>query len=339
METLHKIAGVQDAQRSDAASPLPQPTIVTGITPDPSIPPPPPPKDAEGAQRDPSDAVSIKSRKSTSSRKRASVPLNRRPSHNSFRSGHSKSGGSRNASLYNASRTDLDIPPIPKIVDSQGNHGPQPVVPRGNASAASITQLSQQHPVGEEGEDDYLEDSDFEWGPQHPCFPHPNPYCAPDSDAAMFTRVIRVKRDYLMAGDLYPQFANLYPEILDPLVTDSEFRDLISGINNILMRAFSPYTARAWIDALLGVATGYIWDDLGLTGAKSAEKELERYMSRWNSEREKEGREVKVVQARNTGFMNLDFVVPDPGIDVAVRDEGGITEGGMTAPTEPMSEA
>ena len=132
-----------------------------------------------------------------------------------------------------------------------------------------------------------------------------------------------MKRDYLIAGDLYPQYANLYPEILDPMVTDEEFRDVIQQINSILLKAFSPDTFRAWADAILGVATGYFWDDLGFTGARSGEKELERYINRWNAEREKEGREVKLIQPRTTGFMTLDFVVPDPGIDIAVEESDG----------------
>lgn len=132
--------------------------------------------------------------------------------------------------------------------------------------------------------------------------------------------MIRVKRDWLVAGDLYPQYTNLYPEILDPLVSDGEFRDLIASINAILHRMLSPYTTRAWIDSLLGAATGYVWDDLGLTGAKSGEKELEMFINKWNQDKERSGEEVKLIQLRRTGFMSLDFVVPDPGIDVP-RDE------------------
>lgn len=133
--------------------------------------------------------------------------------------------------------------------------------------------------------------------------------------------MIRVKRDYLIAGDLYPQFANLYPEILDPLVTDDEFRDLILHINAILLKAFSPYTFRAWADAILGVATGYFWDDLGFTGAKAGEKLLEGWIAMWNEERQKEGRQVKLIGPRTTGFMSLDFVIPDPGIDIAAESD------------------
>ncbi|KAI5365228.1 Putative Golgin subfamily A member 7/ERF4 protein [Septoria linicola] len=327
MDALHKIAGVSEAQRSDAASPPPAAAPVTSNTTQASnsttIPPPPPPKDTSDAR----------------SERRASLPLNRRPSHKSFRSGKSgKSGHSRASKSRNASRTSLglreggDVPPTPKLNKNPernlyGDLAAQPVQPRSSAPSVHSSRHARRNTEevagGDDGESmvEGEEDSDFEWGPQHPCFPHPNPHCMPKSREAQETRVIRVKRDYLVAGDLYPQYANLYPEILDPLVSDEEFRDLIQQVNSILLRAFSPYTSRAWIDAILGAATGYFWDDLGFTGAKGGEKELERYVERWNTEREKEGREVKLITPRTTGFMSLDFVVPDPGIDIAAESE------------------
>lgn len=140
--------------------------------------------------------------------------------------------------------------------------------------------------------------------------------------------MIRVKRDWLQAGDLYPQYANLYPEILDPLVTDDDFRFLISNINARLKSTFDPYTTRAWVDALLGAATGFIWDDLGLTGAKRGIKELEGFIDKWNEDKQREGKEVRLVQLRRTGFMAMDFVVPDPGIELATHEDGSF-EGGI----------
>lgn len=164
-------------------------------------------------------------------------------------------------------------------------------------------------------------DDGFTWGPTHPCFPHPNPHCAPDSEEAQTTRVIRVRRDWLQSGDLYPQYANLYPEILDPLVTDDEFRFLISNLNSRLKATFDPFTARAAVDAVMGVVTGFVWDDLGLTGAKKGMKELEGFVEGWNRERARQGKEVRMVQLRRTGFMALDFLVPDPGIEEMVGGE------------------
>lgn len=75
------------------------------------------------------------------------------------------------------------------------------------------------------------------------------------------------------------------------------------------------------MDSLLGLATGYLWDDLGFTGAKAGEKELERFIDRWNREREAERRDVRLVQLRTTGFMSMDFVISDPGVDSPESEE------------------
>ena len=58
-----------------------------------------------------------------------------------------------------------------------------------------------------------------------------------------------------------------------------------------------------------------------MTGAKRGQKEVENFLDSWNREKEKQGLEVRVVQLRTTGYMSLDFVVPDPGIDVARESE------------------
>ncbi|KAF2159884.1 hypothetical protein M409DRAFT_70769 [Zasmidium cellare ATCC 36951] len=301
METLHKLAGVQQVSDSGTERPVPV-SSSHGQT----IPPPPPiPQD---------DAVEVDSHSQHSGLRSASLPLNRRPSHRSFRSHRSQrskhSIASRNHS-HDANAIASDYPPSPRPAQ-QGEHlGPQSVLPRVSGETAG---------TGVEEEED-----EFAWGPSHPCHPHPNPHCSPNGAEHAATRVIRVKRDWLVAGDLYPQYANLYPEILDPLVSDGEFRDLIASINAILHRMLSPYTTRAWIDSLLGAATGYVWDDLGLTGAKSGEKELEMFINKWNQDKERSGEEVKLIQLRRTGFMSLDFVVPDPGIDVP-RDENDESE-------------
>ena len=140
--------------------------------------------------------------------------------------------------------------------------------------------------------------------------------------------MIRVRRDWLQAGDLYPQYANLYPEILDPLVSEQDFRFLVSNINARLKETFDPYSTRAAVDAVLGAVTGYMWETLGLTGAKKGMRSLEGFVEKWNAERRRQERDVRLVQLRRTGFMSLDFVIPDPGIDV-VEGEHDETEGAI----------
>jgi hypothetical protein len=146
--------------------------------------------------------------------------------------------------------------------------------------------------------------SEFPWGPAHPCFPHPNPHVPLSSDLYDNTRIIRIKRDWMMAGDLAPTFANLYPEILDPLVNEDDFRVLIKKINDTLVEAFDPFTLRAWVDAAMGIATFWLWDDAGFTGVKKKLSALERWIEDWNRDvGEKEA--VKIIPLRRTGYLTV----------------------------------
>lgn len=278
MDTLHKLAGVTET--SNTNEPPAQP-----------IDPPPIPQDSDN---DNADGHTLSNRAS-----RVSLPLNRRPSHKSFRSGR------REQVLHG----EADAPPVPS------NPG---------ASHPSSARDRPSHESARSGASGSEEDEDYAWGPNHPCFPHPNPHCAPDSEGAQNTRVIRVRRDWLQAGDLYPQYANLYPEILDPYVSEEDFRFFVSSLNGRIKDAFDPYSTRAWLDAALGVATGYLWDDVGLTGSKQGVKGLEAFVEKWNAEKQRAGKAVTLVQPRRTGFMTLDFVIPDPGIDVIPEANGGI---------------
>ncbi|KAF1981828.1 hypothetical protein K402DRAFT_449034 [Aulographum hederae CBS 113979] len=164
------------------------------------------------------------------------------------------------------------------------------------------------HTVDEDGEEE-----EYVWGPSHPCFPHVNPHVPIASPLHQTTRIIRVRRDWLMAGDTAPTFANLYPEVLDPLVSEQEFRGVIKHVNETLVDAFSPWSGRAWLDAILGVATFWAWDDLGMTGVKGKLDRLERWLEEWNQRvGEREG--VKVIPLRRTGYLTLDIQMPDPHI-------------------------
>jgi hypothetical protein len=151
--------------------------------------------------------------------------------------------------------------------------------------------------------------SEFPWGPSHPCFPHPNPHVPLSSELYNNTRIIRIKRDWMMQGDLAPTFANLYPEILDPLITEDDFRILIKKVNDTLTDAFDPFTFRAWLDSFLGIATFWLWEDMGLTNVKRKLVDLERWLEDWNREvGEKEA--VKIVSLRRTGYLTVCSSLP-----------------------------
>lgn len=274
METLHKLAGISnppDLQQSQPAS-----TVATS-DPDTAANPP-----------------------LTHRASRASLPLNRQPSHKSFRSSRQRT---RSISPVGVPE-DYPPPPISKEIGA-ADHG--------SNNHAAGRRSEETGTASGAGESEGTED--FAWGPSHPCFPHPNPHCAPDSEEYKTTRVIRVRRDWLQAGDLYPQYANLYPEILDPLVSDADFRLLISTLNTLLKNTYDPFTTRAWLDSVLGVATGWLWEDFGWSKMSSGWKRAEEFLREWNEGCRRDGREVRVVGGRETGGLGLDFVVPDPGLD------------------------
>ncbi|KAJ8065112.1 hypothetical protein OCU04_005825 [Sclerotinia nivalis] len=227
---------------------------------------------------------------------------------------------------YNASGTS----PIPHANDSNTSL-PGDIGPALSSNGTSI--------VGEEpGEGD---DAD-EWGPHHPCYPHMNPHVPLSSPLYTTTRIIRIRRDWMLEGDLAPTFSNLYPEILDPAgVTEQEFRGLIERINGELLPAFNPWGARNIFDGVMGLVTGWMWDDLGWTGVKSRLNRVEMWLEEWNRDMESRAKEPgtapKIVSLRRTGYMNLDIQVPDPEISYpATIPESDRLNSGISQNTQNM---
>lgn len=183
---------------------------------------------------------------------------------------------------------------------------PRPSNVSGGDGIGSALSSSNSSIMGE----DVQPDAGEEWGPQHPCYPHLNPHVPVDSFEYAATRIIRIRRDWLLQGDLAPTFSNLYPEILDPAgVSEQEFRRIIEKLNGELVPTFDPYSLRNIVDNLLGLATGWLWDDLGLTAIKSRLNALEKWIEKWNQEMEKtmaseEGVITpKIIPLRQTAYM------------------------------------
>ncbi|KXX83190.1 hypothetical protein MMYC01_200301 [Madurella mycetomatis] len=192
------------------------------------------------------------------------------------------------------------------------------------------------------GDPDEPADHGEEWGPQHPCFPHLNPHVPVDSPEYTTTRIIRVRRDWLLEGDLAPTFSNLYPDILDPAgVSEQEFRRIIDKLNSELVPIFSPYDWRNILDGVLGVATGWLWDDFGFTAVKSRLRNLDKWIEQWNAQMEKTvGAEEgavppKIVPLKRTGYMTLDIQIPDPEIAPASPTTPSASRDGPPLPSEP----
>lgn len=157
--------------------------------------------------------------------------------------------------------------------------------------------------------------AEIPWGPSHPCFPHPNPHVPLSSSLSTSTRIIRIRRDWMISGDLAPCFSNIYPEILEPWVSEQDFRILIRTVNEGLIEAFRPDGWRAWGDAVLGLATGWLWEDLGYAAVKGKVRGVEEFIEEWNAGRarskdEEDEEQVKVVPLRRTGYLSVNLPPP-----------------------------
>ncbi|KAI5305330.1 hypothetical protein KEM56_004708 [Ascosphaera pollenicola] len=149
------------------------------------------------------------------------------------------------------------------------------------------------------------------WGPEHPCYPHMNPHVSMANPEYLNTRIIRIQRDWMIRGDLAPTFSNLYPEILDPVLPEPEFRRIVTHLNTELVDVYDPFKPRHWVDGILGALTGWLWDDLGYTAVKRHLTSIEAWIEAWNRDvGAQQG--VKIWPLRSTGYMSIDIQVPDP---------------------------
>lgn len=187
-------------------------------------------------------------------------------------------------------------------------HVPSQVSLRSQSQIASIPSNTGQPPQADVAEE-------LAWGPAHPCFPHINPHVPIGSPEYMTTRIIRIRRDWMVKGDLAPTFSNLYPEILDPLLSEQEFRKIIATINDELIKAFDPFRFQNWIDGALGLVTGWLWEDIGAPSIKRHLQRVEAWLEKWNREvGAKDG--VRIWSLRRTAYMSLDIQIPDPKVGI-----------------------
>lgn len=198
---------------------------------------------------------------------------------------------------------DLEQGPEPHRRDSVGSFADDGI---GSAVSSSNSSIM--------GDPD-AEADDEEWGPQHPCYPHLNSHVPIDSPEYVNTRIIRIPRDWLIKGDLAPTFSNRYPEILDPAgLSEAEFRRVIDKLNSELITIFNPSNTRNILDNVLGLVTGWLWDDMGFTYAKARLAALERWIERWNKEMEKTSKTAggdenmvppRIISLRQTAYMSV----------------------------------
>lgn len=148
--------------------------------------------------------------------------------------------------------------------------------------------------------------ADDAWGPAHPCFPHLNPYVPLESVAYANTRIIRIPRDWMIVGDLAPTFSATYPELLGEAgLGEAEFRRCVESINARLIEAFNPFGVRNLVDAVMGLCTGWFWDDLGLTYTKRCLAAVEKAIEGFNRELEMGSSQARFISLKKSAYMSV----------------------------------
>ena len=142
----------------------------------------------------------------------------------------------------------------------------------------------------------------------------------------------------MVLGDLAPTYSNIYPEILDPLLPEHEFRRMIQHINTTLVRTFDPFAPSNWVDVILGFLTGWFWEDLRPGGVKGELKKLEAWTEEWNrTVGASDG--VKIIPLRRTGYTCLDIQIPDPQVRVIDESRQETPKDGQGSTPRPQGTA
>jgi hypothetical protein len=109
----------------------------------------------------------------------------------------------------------------------------------------------------------------------------------------------------MVSGDLSPAYSNTFPDILEPHVTEEQFRMVIARVNEDLGEAFDPWNLRNWLDAIFGLLTLWILEDFIDTYIKRRLRKVEAFLQEQNVELEKAGSRAVFVPLRRTGYMNV----------------------------------
>ena len=164
----------------------------------------------------------------------------------------------------------------------------------------------------------------------------------------------------MAAGDLYPQYSSLFPELLmEAGIGEEKFRECIARINRVLMEVYMPAgvsgvlkaqngqnagnisgnsSGRNFLDGVLGLLTGWVWDDTGLLGIKSGVERVEGVICAFNKELEHEGKDARWITLKGTAYLSLDIQIPTPQIAFIENEEGeSITGPPTTSGTEQQT--
>lgn len=106
-------------------------------------------------------------------------------------------------------------------------------------------------------------------------------------------------------GDLAPAYSNVFPDILEPHVTEDQFRMVVSRVNALLQEAFDPWNMWNWVDAIVGLLTLWLLEEVAGTHVKRVLKDVESYLEGMNRELADAGQKAKFVPLRRSGYMNV----------------------------------
>ncbi|KFX93976.1 hypothetical protein V490_04580 [Pseudogymnoascus sp. VKM F-3557] len=119
----------------------------------------------------------------------------------------------------------------------------------------------------------------------------------------------------MIAGDLAPTFSATYPELLGEAgLGEAEFRRCVESINARLIEAFDPFGVRNLVDAVMGLCTGWFWDDAGLTYTKRCLAAVEKAIEGFNRELEMGSSQARFISLKKSAYMSLDVQIPTPQI-------------------------
>ena len=170
----------------------------------------------------------------------------------------------------------------------------------------NLASLTSTHTSIHDSERPITPGADDAWGPAHPCFPHLNPYVPPSSALYANTRIIRIPRDWMIVGDLAPTFSATYPELLGEAgLGEAEFRRCVEAINARLIEAFNPFGVRNLVDAVMGLCTGWFWDDVGLTYTKRCLAAVEKAIEGFNRELERGSSQARFISLKKSAYMSV----------------------------------
>lgn len=198
----------------------------------------------------------------------------------------------------------------------------------------------------------------------------PNCHAPRDSGLYRSTRVVRIPRQFDVAkfADLVPQFSTFVPgdepaairgdgdhvfvaagefdasvfgqtsatPLVPHWVSASELTDIVTRVNAYLNRTASPLQRLTWLDNALDFFSATLYSRLFTNNVRNTHMkrtigELEKYVDSVNNMLAKRDPRLALVSPVKSAFLSLDFQIPNPEADMALRLRESDRESAMEA--------